>query len=142
MPKYHEISFSFVDEFDSRVDQLWDKIKDSIQFAQVRNASYMNWQFKTSQGWRKLIMEEKGELVGFALIALRKNSENDKLAGLKLASTIDLVWDFEKDYIIDHYFRFMDQFAVQNDADIAFCSINHKVAIEGLKANGYISSSD
>jgi hypothetical protein len=137
-----KITFSFVDEFDVRVDQLWDKMKEKIQFAQVRNAAYMNWQFKASQGWKKLIMEENGDVVGFALIALRRNDEKDRLAGLKLVSTIDLFWDFEKNDIIEHYLRFMDMYAKREGADIAFCSINNKIAIQRLKMHGYFKIPD
>ncbi len=131
------LTFSFVKEFDISVDLLWKKNCNYIQFSQVRNSSYMNWKFKSSQGWKKIIIKEKDNIVGFAIVAVRRNSKQDKLAGLKIVSTIDFVWDFEKKYIIDHYFVFINNYAIKNDADISFCSINHKLAQERLKALGY-----
>lgn len=132
------IAFSIVDRFDARIDDLWDKVKLSLKFAQVRSSASMNWQFKASDGWVKIIMEEDGELVGFSLVALRQNGENEKLAGLRLISTIDLVWNFDKPYILKQYFNFLDELATLNGADVAFCSINKQDAVKWLKSYGYI----
>ena len=136
------ISFSFVDDFDSRIDQLWDMVKPSIHYAQVRNSAYMNWQFKADKGWKKIIMKENDKVLGFALVAVRKNKTNDKFANMKIVSTIDLLWDFSRDDILNQYFEFIDTYAKYQDADMAFCSINHLTAKKQLKFSGYINIPD
>lgn len=133
-----KIRFSFVDAFDSRIDELWDKVKHSIRFAQVRHSAYMNWQFKAKNGWKKLIMEEEGSVVGFALIAVRQNRKEDKLSNMKMVSTIDLVWDFSRNDILNQYFDFIDTYSKKQGADVAFCSINKPEAISCLKRFGYL----
>jgi len=126
-----------VDEFDQRIDALWNRVKYSIPCAQVRSAAYMNWQFKKEKGWIKLVFEVKGEAMGYALCAARKFDESGRMAGLRITSIIDILWDFQRPDIFCAMVEWIEHMARRDTSDALICSISNAQAQTLLRKNSF-----
>jgi len=138
---HHEIprgTIRIVDEFDSRIDQLWDRVKHKIRCAQVRNAAYMNWKFNKEKGWIKIIYERGDQVLGYALCAKRDNSKESKLPGIRMYNIIDILWDMECYDALGHMLDLIEKEACNENADVIVCSINHRYAQACLLKHAFI----
>jgi GNAT superfamily N-acetyltransferase len=56
-------------EFDARVDRLWEAVAADFDFAVVRRAEYLNWRYRDRRGGPATVLAamEDGELVGYAV---------------------------------------------------------------------------
>jgi len=126
-----------VHNFDSGVDQLWDKNKKNIKYSQIRDSSYMNWKFNHSQGWIKIIAEKENTTVGYAILSLKDIKRGKHIRGLRSLSIIDIFWDFERTEVLWDLLTYIEKMGQENRASFLLCSINNKTAQHTLLKNGY-----
>ncbi len=131
----HKISQ--IKHFDMRVDHLWDRNKDRIKCAQVRKSCYLNWQFKQEHGWIKIIAENNCEVVGYAILCLKKIKKVRYLSGLDILSVIDIFWDFKKPEAYWDLLQYVEKIGLDNNAAVLICSVSEKRARKILISNGY-----
>lgn len=127
-----------VDHFDKRVDDLWERNKHKVKFAQVRNSDYMNWMFKQEKGWIKIVYEEEDGIHGYAILSCKHFKEDTRLGNLKVLSIIDILWDFEKFHILESILNYAERIGHSQNVDVIICSINHHIARRMLLRKGYI----
>ena len=125
-------SMIYVDDFDIRIDILWNRVKNYIKCAQVRNAAYMNCQFKKENGWIKLIYEEGKEVLGYAICAQKQFKDSGPLSGIIMTSIVDILWDFKRPDILKSIICRIENMAKQNQSDVIICSINNHQAQDML----------
>lgn len=127
-----------VDSFDNRVDALWERSKQFITCAQVRNSEYMNWQFNAKDGWIKAIYKEEGIIQGYAILSIKSFEKDHRLSGLKVFSIIDILWDFSKPTILTSMLSLIEDYARKQNPDVLLCSIANKEAYLRLYSNGFL----
>ncbi len=59
-----------IERFDDRVDRLWERVKDDLPLAGVRDAAYLNWRYfdTPTKKHRVLGVERDGELVAYVVL--------------------------------------------------------------------------
>lgn len=136
--KKSEIVVKQVKDFDNRINELWDRNKNRIRFAQVRKADYLNWQFKSDMDWIKIIADDGLKISGYAIVSLKKIEKAINLTGIIVLSIIDIFWDFNQPEILNKLICFIEEMARQKGAKILISSINDKAAKRILLKNGFI----
>ena len=136
--KKSEITVKQVKDFDNRINELWDKNKSHIRFAQVRKADYLNWQFKSDMDWIKIIADDGSKISGYAIVSLKNLEKTTHMIGITALSIIDIFWDFNQPEILNKLICFIEEMAKQKGAKILICSINDKTAKRILLKNGFI----
>lgn len=65
----HEIK-----EFDSRIDEFWEEIKESYSLIQTLTRQYLNWRFCDLRGGSYIIRqaEEDGKVTGFSVLRINR----------------------------------------------------------------------
>jgi len=127
-----------VDEFDRRVDELWEKNKARIGCAQVRRAAYLNWRFSSRVGWIKVISEEDGVVRGYAILSIKQFAGDGRLRDMKVLSVIDVFWDCARPRVFGEMMDAIEEFARARAADMMLCSIHDAVARSTLKRRFYL----
>ena len=135
---YKNVSLMPVDDFDHRVDALWDKSKRLIRFAQVRSSKYLNWYFASDKGWIKLLLSIDGVIEGYAIISVKSFGDQDQLPGQKVASVIDMLWNFSKPDILAVFIRQIEAYLRQLDVYFMIFSIHHISARKIFIDQGYL----
>jgi len=135
--KRSRIVIRTVEQFDERMDEFWSQVKYNISCAQVRNARYLNWMFPHKQGWVKIVYEEDAKISGYALLAQRSFDKGDLLRGLSTLSIIDILWDSQKDYVLNSLILWIERFAIERNADLIIASLNNNKARSHFINHGY-----
>lgn len=131
-------TLEIVDSFDQRVDALWEKSKQFISCAQVRNSGYMNWQFNSRNGWIKAIYIGEGDVQGYAILSIKSFEKGHRLSGLKVFSIIDILWDLSRTSILTSMLSLIEDYARKQGADVLLCSIANQDAHKRLYRNGFL----
>lgn len=132
------MSVKIVEDFDERVDMLWERTKYLLKYSQVRRSAYLNWRFKSNKGWTKVICEDGGRVLGYAIISVKVFTEKERLPGIKVVSIIDLLWDFEKPRVLEKLLHFVEKLAREKEGDILLCSVNSRNARNILLRNAFL----
>lgn len=127
-----------IDAFDDRVNILWNKVKHQILCAQVRHSAYMNWKFKVEDGWIKVVYEEEGDIIGYAILSQRTFQKGEPLSGLTIVSIIDMLWDFQRPDVMRALLSRIEIFARNKNADALMISINFKRTLLPLIQKGFV----
>ncbi len=127
-----------VNEYDSRVDDLWERNKSKIKLAQVRKAKYLNWKFKAEEGWIKIVCEEKDAIDGYVILSCKQFKEDKRLGSMKVISIIDILWDFDKPYVFESIINHVEKIGHSQNIHVITYSINHSDARRMLLRKGYI----
>lgn len=71
-------SLSWIEKFDTRIDEFWDKNKQHYQFITVRDRKYLNWRFcdPRAGNYKVLQAEENGKICGYCVLLI--NNLNKK----------------------------------------------------------------
>ncbi|MFQ5732545.1 MAG: SDR family NAD(P)-dependent oxidoreductase, partial [Planctomycetaceae bacterium] len=79
-----------IDRFDSRHDELWDRVRKHYECAVVRDASYLNWKYveQPGQSFVRLELSRGEEPVAVAVVMVR---EADDAYGYRRAFLVELV---------------------------------------------------
>jgi GNAT superfamily N-acetyltransferase len=126
-----------VEQFDERLDQLWEKNKPFIKYCQVRKSDYLNWMFKPEYGWKKFVYEVDSEVLGYAIVTTKSFEKGEKLANVQVTSIIDLFWDFQKENVLRILLADIEKYACDQNSEVLICSINHQNAQDLLKKQCY-----
>lgn len=133
-----QMNVAIVENFDRRVDGLWKRNKPFIKHAQVRASGYLNWHFKSRTGWIKVIGEENGAINGYAILSVKKFSEDERLRDMKVLSIIDIFWNFDQPHVFAGMLRSIERLARERGADMLLCSIHEPSAEKMLKRSAFI----
>jgi GNAT superfamily N-acetyltransferase len=126
-----------VDNFDGRIDILWNRNKDKLKYAQVRKSKYLNWQFKNTKGWIKIVAEDKSGIIGYAILSLKNIKKERNLKDVKVLSIIDIFWEFTKPEVYWELLWYAEHFGINHNAVFLVCSISEKQSRRILLLNGY-----
>jgi len=132
----HGESSPFVDvtDFGADVDELWDKTKESFNLTHVRNAEYMNWQFPTSQGWRKIVYHTSTGIKAWMLYTIVTYNDGGPLDGLKALNIIDAFWCSTEPDIVRNLIRHTLLRGYDEDVDIIMASGSNSRLRKALRA--------
>lgn len=128
---------SIVEDFDPRIDELWERNKPLIRHAQVRTSGYLNWHFRSGMGWIKVISEENGAINGYAILSAKKFSGDERLRDMKVLSIIDIFWNFDDPHVFTEMLRSIEGLARERGADLLLCSIHEPSAERMLKRSAF-----
>ncbi len=80
-PSAGSLRIERAERFDSGVDRLWEKVRETYGILGVRNERYLNWRYVEKPGnrYHRLIALRGGETVGFAV--LKVAPDGDVLVG-------------------------------------------------------------
>lgn len=131
-------NIKIVNDFDKRIDDIWDNNKKYIINSQVRKADYLNWAFDSNKGWIKAIYEVNDKVLGYIILSLKQFKTGTRLSNIISASIIDIYWDFLQPDIFKALILFCEQYSFSNGAEILFCTINHIQAEKWLKRSAFI----
>ena len=131
-------SVRIVEEFDERLDKLWEKNKSFIKNCQVRKADYLNWMFKTEYGWKKFVYEIDSEVLGYAVVTTKSFEKGERLANIQVTSIIDLFWDFQNVNVLRILLARIEQYALDQNSEVLICSINNQDAQNILKKHTFM----
>lgn len=131
------VNVEIVENFDRRVDELWGRNKTFIKHAQVRTAAYLNWHFKSQVGWIKVISRKDDEINGYAILSIRKFSEDDSLRDMKVLSIIDIFWNLAQPHVFTGMVRSIENLARERGADVMLCSIHEASSGKMLKRSAF-----
>ena len=67
-----------VQQFDKRIDALWDKVKDDYNFIIKRDSQYLNWRYcdPRSDNYVVTQAEYNGEILGYAILRINKSIDS------------------------------------------------------------------
>jgi GNAT superfamily N-acetyltransferase len=136
--KKSDIIIQEVKKFDKRIDDLWNRNKVQIKFAQIRNSDYLNWQFKSDLGWVKIIANNNSIISGYAIVSLKNMDKTKDTTEVTALCIIDIFWDFNKPEILDKLINYIEEMSRKLGAKILICSINDKTAKRVLFKNSFI----
>ena len=76
-----ELTISTVNQFDDRIDQFWNKVKNSYDFVVERKKPWLNWRYADPRAGQYIIKiaEKDGEIKGYIVLELRQ--QNDYVEG-------------------------------------------------------------
>jgi hypothetical protein len=120
-----DCSFVDVTEFGPDVDELWEKTKKTFSLTHVRNAEYMNWQFPTSEGWKKMVSTGSMGARAWVLYTIMTYKDGGPLDGLKSLNIIDALWWHTEPDIIEDLVRHVLLRGYEDGVDIIMFSGNH-----------------
>ncbi len=79
--------------FDSKIDKLWLNERSIYTLTNVRRADYINWQFPTAKGWRKIIYPGPNGVRAWGMYTIKRYNDGGQLDGLKALNVIDAFWE-------------------------------------------------
>jgi GNAT superfamily N-acetyltransferase len=131
-------SVSEVDEFDSRVDDLWSRCRSTLKVAQVRSAAHLNYSFPAARGWQKFVLESAGAVSAAGVCYLKSFEGDSRLHNLRLMSVRDLLWDFEQRRVLGEFIDHVLATAYQSDADALVVSATDERVRRALLPRGFL----
>jgi ribosomal protein S18 acetylase RimI-like enzyme len=75
------LTLSTISQFDARIDDFWESIKDEYDLIVERNRDYLNWRYCDPRGgnYRVRIIEENDAIVGYSVVRINRYiKENPK----------------------------------------------------------------
>jgi len=132
------MNVAIVEDFDRRVDELWERNKPFIKHAQVRASRYLNWHFKSRTGWIKVISEENDAINGYAILSVKKFSGDERLHDMSVLSIIDIFWDLAEPRVFTGMLRSIERLARERGVDVLLCSIHEPGAEKMLKRSAFL----
>lgn len=137
--KYGENApFSEVDKFDSDIDKLWSVESKNFILTNVRRADYLNWQFPTSKGWKKVVLTDSRGVRAWGMYAIKTYSDGGQLDGLKSLNVIDAFWDSSDPTIIGNLVDYFIARAYAEKTDIIMFSGQHPELKRALKRAAFL----
>ena len=131
------ITISNVDQFDERVDLLWDAVEENYLFITERKSVYLNWRYRDPRGGVYTVKQavQDDEMCGY--IVLRINSWEDQREGfivdiLTLQDRYDCF-----DALVGEGLRFFDEAGVNV---INYCGVTGHPYIKSLRKFGFLDS--
>lgn len=69
-----------VKEFEDRINQFWDEVKNSYQFIIVRTKEYLNWRYCDKRGGDYIVKqaEKNGRILGYIVLKINRLSKNQQ----------------------------------------------------------------
>ncbi len=95
-----EIPVEEVSTFDSRIDKLWQNERSMYTLTNVRRADYLNWQFPTAKGWRKIIYPGSNVVRAWGMYTIKKYNDGGQLDGLRALNVIDAFWESDDPQVL------------------------------------------
>ncbi len=136
--KGKDCRFVDVDKFGPEVDELWEKTKGYFSLTNVRHSKYMNWQFPTSKGWRKMVYTKSNEVKAWALYTIMTYSDGGPLNGLKALNVIDAMWSHADPHTLEELVQHALFRGYDEGVDIIMFSGNNRDLAKTLKASAFI----
>lgn len=133
----HPARVCAVDAFDRRIDRLWERNRTFIQCAQVRSSAYLNWRFKKEAHWIKVVSEAGDEIDAYAVVSVKRFSDDERLRGMTVLSVIDIFWDFVHPQAFLAMLRALESIARERGAAVMLCSIRNADAREMLRRSAF-----
>jgi len=71
-----DVEVRSIDHFDAGADRLWQAARDSVDFARIRDAAYLNWRYADPRSGRREILGAfvDDELLGWTVLRLTNTS--------------------------------------------------------------------
>ncbi len=110
------------DHFDEEIDALWQRNRSRVRCAQARESAYLNFMFPAAGGWLKLRFLERGQLVGYAVLATARLDEWQGLHGITLATVVDMFWELDRDDVAQAILASAADIARARGAQVLLCS--------------------
>jgi GNAT superfamily N-acetyltransferase len=124
-----------INQFDSRFDELWEKVYMKFNIATIRDSQYLDWRYIRNPQFRYTVFgaEEDGNLSGF--VVLRCEKEKDMMRGLIIDLLVDPNQEMTANCLIGESLKF---FRSQKVASVNTWMFEHNHIFYGLlRKNGF-----
>jgi hypothetical protein len=124
------LTISTIEQFDERVDEFWEKVKEEYSYILVKNQDFLNWRYCSDNSDKYIIrLATRGDnILGFCVLRYMKNK--DDLDGI----IMELLAPKENVYVVDS----MIDDALEQFEQIGVNSVNCQV-IHGHPYNNILS---
>ena len=129
--------FVDVDSFGADVDELWENTKASFKLTEVRNVQYMNWQFPSSKGWKKMIYTTHAGVKAWAIYAVMTYEDGGPLDGLVTLNVIDALWCNDEDGVLEKLVHHILSRAYAGRVDMVMFSGNNPYLTRVLRKSAF-----
>jgi hypothetical protein len=84
----HSLKIEWLDHFDERFDDLWQRVQDKYNIMVVRDRAFLAWRFApvSRRAYRILTASADGELIGYAILRC-----TDEIRGIPIGLIMDLL---------------------------------------------------
>lgn len=129
----------YIDSFDNRIDDFWEKISKDYPIAVVRDKRYLNWRYFECPNvkYTVLLAEKNGEILGYIVLRCRKEGS------LIVGHIVDILASLDKKGVIQRMiFKAIEHFREKN-VDLIVCwmlksSSSGHFYYKTLRNNGFI----
>jgi GNAT superfamily N-acetyltransferase len=133
-----EVSSSDTLPESSQLDRLWEMARRNIAVAPVRDGRYFPWRYGKFQGYRAVMVHEKDELVGIALVRAPRDGGDPRLHGIRVALLAELLFPPERPDVAAAALQGAQGVARALEAEALLSSASHSAVRTALARQGYL----
>ena len=117
VPDQHRANIRWLEQFDSRADELWQTAYDRRKIALVRSAEFLNWRYFRNplRGYRAVAFEEEDQLVAYAVVRCMEQF------GLRGGMITDVVGRPGRDDAVQAVLAAAEEYFVKEEMDLSAC---------------------
>jgi hypothetical protein len=126
--------------FDSSYTELAERLKERLAVWVYRDEAYLTERYGRRVGaYRLLACRTARHLLGYAVVKLRRFTDDPRMGDLRMGTLVDLAFDPGRGDVLDHLLDATVACCRQERADVVFCSASLDAIGRHLWRHGFVA---